>query len=693
MKNEKTDRIIFGVSAFVIAIGVLVAIMLFSGGIAGRAYYFPPAASQDLITLLDGIRTDSVGYTLVTSEAGRTADEAGYAGIISGALKVRDQKDVKVLPSGFISNPSSNYIFVGVMDTAQKTGSAGKFLILSQHNIAQFVSGSSYIFFEDVLKDGAHKILLFVVGSTLDDLRNAAEVIKDRGAFSNDLRNNRCVEVKVESGIKKVAKCKRVFVSRIIEPEKFCSEDTKIAVILQTSVFGNLRGVSSGVQSVSLTDDYYEVIAERSGQTRLGGMTDIVKGVFGDKKYAADLSKKTTPSRIVFSGTWRDDAGVSGSIIGESTIEKSVVDTDGDGSCDLVGHDCMPNDKTIFPGAPEVCNGKDDNCDGKIDRDASGNYLTSQSDCNVRGECAGAVKTCSNGVFTALCSKVPGTEVCNGKDDDCDGITDEDALGNPLKGASDCYVKGECAGAVKTCSNGVFTGLCSKVPGTEVCNGKDDNCDGTVDNDLTPPLAAKQVGVCAGSKKLCLAGATDWSEPSYQNIPGYEIAEIKCDNLDNDCDGAVDEGCTTIFSYIDSVVQGNKNAFIVRGSGSMADSSASIGLAGLTGAEIIKDIDASFGSNYILVGGPCANKAVAILEGKNNIRPDCQKTCDSQCISGYSQGYVSLKVYEQNGKTHLVISGYSAEDTQAGGRLVVNYASNKDKLSVSEIKIQSSTIP
>jgi hypothetical protein len=92
---------------------------------------------------------------------------------------------------------------------------------------------------------------------------------------------------------------------------------------------------------------------------------------------------------------------------------------------------------------------------------------------------------------------------------------------------------GRCEG-VRQCG---FTGLTlcdAPAPQAEVCNGRDDNCNGAVDElDTVPCEISNELGTCTGYK-----GCDGSTELCEAQTPSAET----CDGVDNDCDGAIDEG-------------------------------------------------------------------------------------------------------------------------------------------------------
>ncbi len=201
-----------------------------------------------------------------------------------------------------------------------------------------------------------------------------------------------------------------------------------------------------------------------------------------------------------------------------------------------------------------LCDGKDNDCNGILDDPFASNL---QKICVVGvGECRRAGFTVCNATHDGVeCNAIPGSptsELCNEKDDDCDGIVDNGFDGK----GSLCFAGlGACLRAgIYTCSADGWAIECNAVPGTpttEVCNGIDDNCNGTPDDGVTAsaPNCANQNGVCAGTKKPC-GGANGWLEcgqSEYAANPNgtYEPnGETLCDGKDNDCDGTPDDNLT-----------------------------------------------------------------------------------------------------------------------------------------------------
>jgi hypothetical protein len=118
----------------------------------------------------------------------------------------------------------------------------------------------------------------------------------------------------------------------------------------------------------------------------------------------------------------------------------------------------------------EVCNGRDDDCDTLIDEEQP------ELECGV-GACRRTVPGCLEGAANTCTPGAPTAETCNGLDDDCNGGIDENLM------PAMCGV-GECASVQSTCVMGQAQQCRPGTPGTEACNGKDDDCDGTVDEGL-----------------------------------------------------------------------------------------------------------------------------------------------------------------------------------------------------------------
>ena len=173
------------------------------------------------------------------------------------------------------------------------------------------------------------------------------------------------------------------------------------------------------------------------------------------------------------------------------------VDADGDGYADDV--DCDDGDASTYPGAPELCDGRDNDCNGslaagELDDDADG-HMVCDGDCNDSND-----------------TVYPGApESCDGLDNNCDLIVPGDETDADADGWLLC--DGDCD-----------DGDPSVHPGAaEVCNGIDDDCDGTLSN---PEADHDGDGFLA-----CLTDCDDFDADVFPGAPE------QCDATDWDCDG------------------------------------------------------------------------------------------------------------------------------------------------------------
>ena len=190
------------------------------------------------------------------------------------------------------------------------------------------------------------------------------------------------------------------------------------------------------------------------------------------------------------------------------------------------------------PTQNERCNNLDDDCDGRVDEE-----IGKGDNCSVgRGICErNGINVCAED-GSVVCNAVAGEpldiapadgipdELCNRADDDCDGSIDE---GNP-EGGADCPTgnRGICSIGTLICKDdGTLECVPDAEPGQfeELCNNRDDDCDGLDDEgnpEANQPCQTGLVGVCADGTTQCVAGNVECIQIS-QSSPEF------CDGLNN----------------------------------------------------------------------------------------------------------------------------------------------------------------
>jgi len=220
--------------------------------------------------------------------------------------------------------------------------------------------------------------------------------------------------------------------------------------------------------------------------------------------------------------------------LGKGSCESGIITCNSEGEWNS---ECQGETKS----SAEICDGKDNNCDGLVDNGAPN------------------VNACGN------CEALP-AETCDGIDNDCDGIVDNVSAANGGGACGNCQavpseicgnnLDDNCDGTVDNPEICEIIPECEKTSDTDICdNGLDDDCDGSVDNGSCTSCGSQAPiecfsgspssvmgngangSICKKGTSSCVGGES-WGICENEVLPAAET----CNNLDDNCDGVIDDG-------------------------------------------------------------------------------------------------------------------------------------------------------
>jgi hypothetical protein len=224
------------------------------------------------------------------------------------------------------------------------------------------------------------------------------------------------------------------------------------------------------------------------------------------------------------------------------------VDDDGDGKTETQG-DCNDGDSAVYPGATRICDGKDNNCDGRLD--FPGDVDNDNDGYPKCGEC----NDNDSGINPGATEGPAGDPSCSdGIDNNCDGWFDagepncqSPCMDNDNDGYYSTASLPACTFPLDDCNDnnaGINPGALDSN-----CNNVDEDCTGGPDDKYVSTPTSCGVGSCADTGVLNCLGGGVLDDTCTEGLPGTESGlptNPSCnDGIDNDCDGEVDEcACT-----------------------------------------------------------------------------------------------------------------------------------------------------
>ena len=215
------------------------------------------------------------------------------------------------------------------------------------------------------------------------------------------------------------------------------------------------------------------------------------------------------------------------------------LDSDSDGFSIRAG-DCNDSAPLIYPGAPEICDGADTDCNPVTPDGAAEAWYGNPCDGADVDLCEEGGLACTAGA--PACSDATGNtpDLCSGTDDDCNPAT-ADGSGEAWNGAP-------CDGPdLDTCPEGVYSCVaaaqfCSDDTGDfgDLCDGIDNDCDpatpdGSAEAWFGEPCDGRNSDLCPEGVFNCTDGVQICTDTNFGNLD-------TCDAADNDCDPTTPDG-------------------------------------------------------------------------------------------------------------------------------------------------------
>ncbi len=415
------------------------------------------------------------------------------------------------------------------------------------------------------------------------------------------------------------------------------SRTTTDASINWTPVAWSNAGEAGPDQQTPDLSTVVQEIIDRPGWTENNSMVFLLTGTGTRTAYSHDGNPSNAPTlHVAFSQN--------------SCIP--FVDADGDGYCSAV--DCDDADASAYPEATEVCDGADNDCNGLVDEGVTTTYFA-DVDNDGFGDPTDSLAACSapSGYVTdntdcddTNAATFPGaTEICDGKDNDCNGVfddgwsdifyadTDSDGFGNPNSSTTACIAPTGYVTDNTDCDDAHATAFPG---GTEVCDEVDNDCDGQVDEGLTTTYFADNDSDGYGDPNNSIAACsipsgyvTDNTDCDDAHATAFPGGTEVCDGVDNNCDGQVDEGVTSTF-YADTDGDGfgdpnniiaacGESSGVVLDNTDCDDTDASIYIGGTCDDGDPNTINDIYDNNCICIGVPVVHLVSQIDDGDDDV--------------------------------------------------------------------------